>query len=39
MRRPGNQANWFGVTYPDDKAFVQDNIGNLIERGEYPARL
>ena len=32
-------ANWFGVTYPDDKAFVQDNIGNLIEQGEYPARL
>lgn len=32
-------ANWFGVTYPDDKPFVQASIGKLIEQGEYPAGL
>lgn len=32
-------ANWFGVTYPDDKPFVQESIGQLIQQGEYPAGL
>ena len=32
-------ANWFGVTYPDDKPFVQASIGKLIEQGEYPVGL
>lgn len=32
-------ANWFGVTYPDDKPFVQANIRKLIESGDYPTAL
>jgi NDP-sugar pyrophosphorylase family protein len=27
---------WFGVTYPDDKPFVQASILKLIANGEYP---
>jgi dTDP-glucose pyrophosphorylase len=30
---------WFGVTYPDDKPFVQASIGKLIASGEYPEQL
>lgn len=30
---------WFGVTYPDDKPFVQASIQKLIASGEYPAQL
>lgn len=29
-------GNWFGVTYPDDKSFVQSSIANLVEQGVYP---
>ncbi|MGB0414818.1 MAG: nucleotidyltransferase family protein [Coraliomargarita sp.] len=32
-------ANWFGVTYPDDKPFVQKSIGKLIDNREYPKGL
>lgn len=32
-------ATWFGVTYPDDKPFVQANIRKLIDSGEYPSDL
>ncbi|MFW6217781.1 MAG: nucleotidyltransferase family protein [Verrucomicrobiota bacterium] len=32
-------AEWFGVTYPEDKSFVQASIRRLIEQGEYPERL
>ncbi|ADE54860.1 nucleotidyltransferase family protein [Coraliomargarita akajimensis] len=32
-------ANWFGVTYPNDKPFVQANIQRLINSGEYPPKL
>ena len=32
-------AVWYGVTYHEDKAFVQESIRNLISKGEYPAEL
>lgn len=32
-------AVWYGVTYHEDKAFVQESIRNLIANGEYPAEL
>jgi NDP-sugar pyrophosphorylase family protein len=32
-------ASWFGVTYPEDKAFVVDKLNDLIDAGEYPASL
>ena len=32
-------ANWFGVTYPDDKPHVVASIRGLIEAGEYPSPL
>ena len=30
---------WFGVTYPADRAYVQQAISNLIQRGLYPENL
>ena len=30
---------WFGVTYPDDKPFVQASIAALIASGEYPVQV
>jgi hypothetical protein len=33
------EAKWFGVTYPDDRPFVQDAIRNLIRQGVYPETL
>ncbi|MCX6845126.1 MAG: nucleotidyltransferase, partial [Verrucomicrobia bacterium] len=32
-------GSWFGVTYPDDKAFVVDSIQKAIAAGEYPEKL
>ena len=32
-------ANWFGVTYPDDKPMVVDKLNALINDGEYPSNL
>lgn len=34
-----SNENWFGVTYPDDKPFVQEQINQLIEIGVYPPAL
>ena len=33
------QSKWFGVTYIEDKPFVQNQIKELIQNGEYPERL
>ena len=33
------QSTWFGVTYVEDKAFVESQIKELIQSGEYPVRL
>jgi hypothetical protein len=30
---------WFGVTYPDDKAFVTGQIRQLVDQGHYPENL
>jgi len=30
---------WFGLTYPEDKMFVQENILKRIRQGIYPQRL
>lgn len=32
-------ANWFGVTYPDDKPHVVESIARLIDEGAYPSPL
>jgi NDP-sugar pyrophosphorylase family protein len=32
-------GSWFGVTYPDDKPFVEASIRELIARGTYPEKL
>ena len=32
-------SNWFGVTYKEDKSFVQKSINSLILVGEYPSAL
>jgi NDP-sugar pyrophosphorylase family protein len=33
------EAQWFGVTYQQDKAAVQQNIASLISEGVYPQKL
>jgi len=32
-------SNWFGVTYPQDRAICVDNIRKLVSAGVYPADL
>jgi len=32
-------GSWFGVTYPDDKAFVVESIRKAISAGKYPEKL
>jgi len=32
-------SKWFGVTYVEDKAIVQDSISKLVADGEYPQKL
>jgi len=34
-----SRENWFGVTYPDDKPYVQEQINKLISDGAYPKAL
>lgn len=33
------EDHWFGVTYKEDKAFVQNSIKQLVEKGDYPENL
>lgn len=33
------QNQWFGVTYAEDKPFVQENIDKLVSEGIYPSKL
>jgi NDP-sugar pyrophosphorylase family protein len=33
------KSTWFGVTYVEDKSFVENQIKELIRNGEYPERL
>lgn len=32
-------ARWFGITYPEDKADVVENVKRLVRSGEYPANV
>lgn len=32
-------AAWFGVTYKEDKPFVEGEIEKLVNKGEYPGKL
>ncbi len=32
-------ATWFGVTYKEDKPFVEGEIEKLVNKGEYPSKL
>ncbi len=34
-----SEAQWFGVTYPEDKPTVQAALAGFTERGVYPKRL
>ncbi len=34
-----SDSKWFGVTYPDDKPFVQKSIKDLVDKGVYPQQL
>lgn len=34
-----SNAQWYGVTYPEDKQSVKASIAALIEKGEYPEKL
>ena len=32
-------ATWFGITYKEDKPFVEGEIEKLVNKGEYPGKL
>ena len=32
-------AQWFGVTYPEDKPYVVEQVKKLTEKGDYPDKL
>ena len=34
-----SDSTWFGVTYREDKEFVENSIKKLVEQGVYPAQL
>ncbi|MEL6627608.1 MAG: sugar phosphate nucleotidyltransferase [Bacteroidota bacterium] len=34
-----SDANWFGVTYKEDKPIVQESLRKLVEQGVYPENL
>jgi len=34
-----SKENWFGMTYPEDKALVKDEIAKKIAAGYYPEKL
>lgn len=34
-----SEANWFGVTYQEDKPFVVKRINELVDKGVYPSPL
>lgn len=39
VRVLASSATWFGITYREDKEQVVSSIRQLIEKGEYPARM
>lgn len=34
-----SEESWFGMTYPEDKQVVKDEIAKKIESGYYPEKL
>ena len=34
-----SDATWFGVTYKEDKPYVEGEIEKLVNKGEYPGKL
>jgi dTDP-glucose pyrophosphorylase len=34
-----SSSKWFGVTYAEDKPYVQKSIKELVDKGEYPSPL
>ena len=34
-----SKENWFGMTYPEDRAIVKDEIAKKIDSGYYPEQL
>jgi len=34
-----SKDQWFGVTYPEDKQTVIDNLNNMVNEGKYPKSL
>jgi hypothetical protein len=32
-------SSWFGVTYKEDAPFLENNLNDLVTKGEYPERL
>jgi protein-tyrosine phosphatase len=39
VRVYSTDAQWYGVTYAEDKEYVKNSIQNMIARGEYPKSL
>ena len=39
VRMLNSSSSWFGVTYKEDKPFVESQILDLIDAGLYPSRL
>lgn len=39
VRMLNSSSSWFGVTYKEDKPFVESQILDLIDAGFYPSRL
>jgi NDP-sugar pyrophosphorylase family protein len=39
VRILASSDKWFGVTYPDDKPYVVENVRRLIDEGVYPEQL
>jgi len=33
------EERWFGVTYQEDRPWVQANLRQLIKEGKYPEKL
>ncbi len=34
-----SSSDWFGITYKEDKTYVTESIGSLVNTGAYPDRL
>ena len=39
VRVLSTNATWFGITYPQDKPYVQQELKKLHDKGVYPPAL